>query len=353
MVRDTLHLLRCPYCGTRLELVGDAAGAGVGSRTESGVLGCECCAFPIVAGIPVLIADDRTRDAMHALEAGHPDVALHRLLGLDASRRAAFRRATAGPQPATYRDLLAILCLDAEADCFLYRFSDPTYLVAEALLDGLAQDAPTAAGRAPRSVRRLGAPDAGSAPGTLAVRRRPRRPALLEAVAGHAHHRTGVRARVLRRQQPAAVRGRALLDRSAERRLPLHLAQADARRRDGAGPPRPTASSCCLTSTARRRELQRRGHADAGRLPRPVRGTPAASVRGRDALRGAARGTRGRPHALRHCGRARRGSVAHAGRQRARDTVPPLRRPRPARRGRRAGRSIRSTGSNPGMAARA
>ena len=148
MVRDTLDLLRCPYCGTRLELVDDAAGAGAGSRIESGVLGCECCAFPIVAGIPVLIADDRTRDAMHALEAGHPDAALHRLLGLDAPRRAAFRRATAGPQPATYRDLLGILCLDAEADCFLYRFSDPTYLVAEALLDGIAQHAPTAAGRA-------------------------------------------------------------------------------------------------------------------------------------------------------------------------------------------------------------
>ena len=148
MLRDTLDLLRCPFCGTRLTLVDNAARAGAGRWIESGVLGCECCAFPVVAGIPVLIADDPTRDAMHALEAGHADDALHRLLGLDEPRREEFRRVTTGPQPATYRDLLTILCRDAEADCFLYRFSDPTFLTAEALLDALAQDAPTVAGRA-------------------------------------------------------------------------------------------------------------------------------------------------------------------------------------------------------------
>ena len=148
MLRETLDLLRCPFCGTRLALVDNTVRAGAGSWIESGVLGCECCAFPIVAGIPVLIADAPTRDAMHALEAGHPADALHRLLGLDESRREEFRRLTAGPQSATYRDLLAVLCQDAEADCFLYRLSDPTYLTIEALLDALAQDPPAAAGRA-------------------------------------------------------------------------------------------------------------------------------------------------------------------------------------------------------------
>ena len=148
MLRDTLDLLRCPFCGTRLALVDSAARSGAGSWIESGVLGCECCAFPVVAGIPVLIADDPTRDAMHALEAGHADDALHRLLGLDGPRRAAFRRLTAGPQPATFRDLLPVLCLDAEADYLLHRLSDPTHLTVEALLDALAQDAPGTAGRA-------------------------------------------------------------------------------------------------------------------------------------------------------------------------------------------------------------
>ena len=82
MHEHLLDLLRCPFCGTRLSLVENEALVRAGDRIESGVLGCECCAFPIVAGIPVLIADDLTRDAMHALEAGRRDEALFMLLGL-------------------------------------------------------------------------------------------------------------------------------------------------------------------------------------------------------------------------------------------------------------------------------
>ena len=148
VLRETLDLLRCPFCGTRLALVDNDARAGGGERIESGILGCECCAFPVVAGIPVLIADDPTRAAMHALEAGRGDEALQRLLGLDGARRDAFRLRTAAPQPPTYRELLAILCADAEADYLLHRLSDPTYLAVEALLDALAQDGPSASGRA-------------------------------------------------------------------------------------------------------------------------------------------------------------------------------------------------------------
>ena len=148
MLRETLDLLRCPYCGTRLALVDNDARSGAGEWIESGVLGCECCAFPIVAGIPVLIADDTTRAALHALEADRRDDALHLLLRLDEPRRQAFRRLTRAAHPPTYRDLLPVLCADAEAVYFLYRFSDPTYVAAEAVLDALAQDAPGAAGRA-------------------------------------------------------------------------------------------------------------------------------------------------------------------------------------------------------------
>ena len=72
MTESLLRLLRCPFCGTRLQLVGNNALIRHGDRIESGVLGCECCAFPIVAGIAVLIADERPRNAMHALEADQP-----------------------------------------------------------------------------------------------------------------------------------------------------------------------------------------------------------------------------------------------------------------------------------------
>lgn len=147
MLLETLDLLRCPFCGTRLTVVDNAALSRAGDRLESGVLGCECCAFPVVAGIPILIADDPTRDAMHALEAGRREDALHMLLGLEGARLDAFRSLTASARQSTYRDLLGVLCVDAEADCFLHRFSDPTYLTVEAMLDGLGT-AGASAGRA-------------------------------------------------------------------------------------------------------------------------------------------------------------------------------------------------------------
>src|SRR3954447_2017153 len=88
---ETLEILRCPFCGTRLAVVENDALRRVGDRIEAGVLGCECCAFPIVGGIPVLIAGDTVRGAMHLLEAGKGDAALHVLLGLEGGRIDRFR----------------------------------------------------------------------------------------------------------------------------------------------------------------------------------------------------------------------------------------------------------------------
>jgi uncharacterized protein YbaR (Trm112 family)/SAM-dependent methyltransferase len=146
MREDLLDLLRCPFCGTSVTLVENDALLRAGGRIESGVLGCECCAFPIVAGIPVMIADDTTRGAMHALEAGRREEALFTLLGLDADRRGAFSALLAGGE-ITYRDAIAILSPDAEGTYFVYRFSDPTYVMVEALLRAIAQQPWVVAGR--------------------------------------------------------------------------------------------------------------------------------------------------------------------------------------------------------------
>jgi uncharacterized protein YbaR (Trm112 family) len=139
MHETMLDLLRCPFCGTRLSLVDNAALVRSGGRIESGVLGCECCAFPVVAGIPVMLADEPTRDAMHRLEAGEHDAALFALLGLDQTRASAFRHLLASGPDATYEKALAILSRDAEGTCFLYRFSDPTFVMIEALLRAIAE----------------------------------------------------------------------------------------------------------------------------------------------------------------------------------------------------------------------
>ncbi|MGE0705358.1 MAG: hypothetical protein AB7F99_02575 [Vicinamibacterales bacterium] len=137
MLSSLLNRLRCPYCGTRLTVVENAALERSGDAIESGVLGCECCAFPVVAGIPVMIAGDRPRAAMHALEAGREEDALFMLLEVDRGRADAFRRLLDRGERATYREALAILSRDAEADYLLHRFSDPTYLTVEGLLSAL------------------------------------------------------------------------------------------------------------------------------------------------------------------------------------------------------------------------
>ncbi len=148
MDTSLLDILRCPYCGTHLAIVENEALVRDGDRIEEGVLGCECCAYPIVAGIPVLIADEPTRRAMHALEAGRREEALFVLLGRaeDAVRSGGLRSLMARPD-ATYREALALLCDDAEGTYFLYRFTDPTHVTIEALVRGLAQQAWPVRGR--------------------------------------------------------------------------------------------------------------------------------------------------------------------------------------------------------------
>ena len=140
LMHDTLlTLLHCPYCGTRLSVVDSRATVRKGADVESGVLGCECCAFPVVAGVPVLIANAATRDAVRALEAGRPDDALVTLLGLDGERATRFTALLTRGAEATYREALEILSLDAEGVYFLYRFSDPTFVTAEALVRAVGQ----------------------------------------------------------------------------------------------------------------------------------------------------------------------------------------------------------------------
>lgn len=141
-----LALLRCPFCGTALTLVDSLPVRRDGDRIRSAVLGCACCAYPVVEGIPVIIAGDRERAAMNAIEAGQHDRALDLMLDLDAPRRAAFEALVARGDAATYREALDILSPDAEGTYFVYRLSDPTFVTASAVLRALAQTPGTTAG---------------------------------------------------------------------------------------------------------------------------------------------------------------------------------------------------------------
>jgi uncharacterized protein YbaR (Trm112 family) len=135
-----LEILRCPFCGSGLDIVESDALTLEGDELEEGVLGCECCAYPVVAGIPVLRADEATRSAMHALEAGRAEEALVGLLGLSDDRARQERlRGLVDRDDGTFGEGLELLCDDAEGTWLLYHFTDPTYVAAEALLRAIAQ----------------------------------------------------------------------------------------------------------------------------------------------------------------------------------------------------------------------
>lgn len=140
MHESLFALLRCPFCGTRVSPVENHALRRHHGRIVSGVLGCECCAYPVVDSIPVLMADDTSRAAIVALEAGRPDDARDLLLGLDAERAAVLRTLLERGTPATYRELIAVLSPDAEGTYFVYRFSDPTFVMAEGVVRALGQN---------------------------------------------------------------------------------------------------------------------------------------------------------------------------------------------------------------------
>jgi len=150
MHASLLEILRCPYCGSPLLVVENyavvandarARGDESGNDVQWGVLGCECCAYPVLDGVPILIADDATRHAMHTLEAGRPEDALVAVLGGSGSAAPPERlRGLVRGEVATYQEALSLLCGDAEGTWFLHHFSDPTYVAAEALLRAIAQD---------------------------------------------------------------------------------------------------------------------------------------------------------------------------------------------------------------------
>ena len=129
--------LRCPYCGGGLGLADNAALVRRGSRIESGVVGCDCCAFPIVAGIPVMQATDETRAAIEALEAGRHEDALLLLLEVDDLNRDLVRGWLRAGGPPTFRSGVDGLSRDAEGVWAIFRVADPTSTNTEALFDTL------------------------------------------------------------------------------------------------------------------------------------------------------------------------------------------------------------------------
>ena len=148
MHTSTLDILRCPYCGGRLSLVTSLFHQTEGDEIQDGILGCHCCIFPVVAGIPVLHLLPPATTARDHVQAGRPELAQRTMFGLEDDRQAEAFDAAARSDTATYRDLVEALGPNFEGGYFLYRFSDPTFVVADAVVRAVAGTVLASGGRA-------------------------------------------------------------------------------------------------------------------------------------------------------------------------------------------------------------
>ncbi len=148
MQLDLLDILRCPYCGGVLELVTSIFHRADGGHIRDGVLGCQCCVFPVVDGIPVLHLHPSAVKAREAIEASAPEQALLAMVGADEDEHGKRFEAAAASPTSTFRDIVDALGPGFEGGYFLYRFSDPTFVVGDAVVRAVAGTALRGGGRA-------------------------------------------------------------------------------------------------------------------------------------------------------------------------------------------------------------
>lgn len=148
MHTDLLDILRCPYCGGHFELVTSLFHQAGDDHIINGVLACECCTFPVIDGIPVLHLNPAASVARARIEAGDTSGALMAMIGVeDPARMEQFAAAAAAPS-STFKGIVDALGPDIEGGYFLYRFSDPTFVVADAVVRAVAGTVLRGGGRA-------------------------------------------------------------------------------------------------------------------------------------------------------------------------------------------------------------
>ena len=149
MHKSTFDILRCPYCGSRLDLVTSSFHEQQGDEIQTGVLGCQCCVFPVVDGIPVMHLQPHAVAAKDLIEQRKPVDARRAMFGLDEHPAVAERvdALIASPE-ATYRSIVEAFGEYLEGGYFLYRFADPTFIVGHALVRAVAGTVLRGGGRA-------------------------------------------------------------------------------------------------------------------------------------------------------------------------------------------------------------
>jgi uncharacterized protein YbaR (Trm112 family)/SAM-dependent methyltransferase len=137
---NLLKILECPYCGASFTLDEGPSLRWSGDEITTGVLRCQCAGYPVVDGIPMLMAAYAGDTAFQQLLADDPEMALFTALELDEDRQAAFRRFLAQGDAGTYCDCIEIFSPGDEGPYFVHRFANPTYLVGQAILRAIGSD---------------------------------------------------------------------------------------------------------------------------------------------------------------------------------------------------------------------
>lgn len=135
MRRDLLDILRCPFCGGPCEVYGHDQRT-LPASIAHGVLGCACCAYPIVDGVPIMKTSDELSDAIRAIERNDIDDARALVTDLAPSDRAHLRLPFR-----TFADAVTTVLPDGEGDYYVRRFGDPTFIVADGIARAVARKA--------------------------------------------------------------------------------------------------------------------------------------------------------------------------------------------------------------------
>src|SRR5262245_51314496 len=117
---STLEILRCPYCGGRLEIVTSMYLRREGDEIRDAVLGCQCCIFPVVAGIPVLHLQEAGVTARQHVEAGNPSLALRAMIGAEDDEHAKRIETALSSDRSTYKEIVDVLGPSFEGGYLLY-----------------------------------------------------------------------------------------------------------------------------------------------------------------------------------------------------------------------------------------
>jgi len=136
-----LEVLQCPSCGGSLSIEESDSSQWRDAELLEGLVRCRCSHYPVLAGIPILLANHAVQEALHWFETEDKDQALFTMLGLKEPGHEEMRRLAASGARLSFRHTVHCLCEQAEGEYLIHRFADPTYRVSKASLHALGSDA--------------------------------------------------------------------------------------------------------------------------------------------------------------------------------------------------------------------